>query len=550
MSNLTPSGDSKEGVAFLQQRVAQFGLMSALLGGIFWIFRLVVDLATSGSAGENFGRFENLRSPSFPLHGLGILFGLVLWFLCRGKARSRRYVERAEVVCLLGSVTSYEAMGAFIDLSAHPELIIILALTLVMLARAIFVPGTARRSLVLGVIAGVPLVVSMFLAYSAGPGNDGRSPVAEGFVAAAVTGTWWSMTVTLTTATSRVIYGLRRVAREARQLGQYTLAEKIGEGGMGAVYRASHAMLRRPTAVKLLLPEHTGESQLARFEREVQLTARLTHPNTVTIFDYGRTPDGTFYYAMEFLDGATLETIVEIDGAQPTERVAHVLEQVAGALTEAHGIGLIHRDIKPANIILCDQGGVPDVAKVVDFGLVKNVGDASKSESTFATGEHVITGTPLYLSPEAIVLPGGTDARSDLYSLGAVAYYFLTGQHVFTGKTVVEICGHHLHSTPPTPSERLGAPVSEPLSALIMRCLEKDPKARPGSAQELLEELRATGLARAWDPKRARDWWKAHEKDLGTRKRERATSASAQTIAVDFAGRLDRLEKYLSERTG
>jgi serine/threonine-protein kinase len=548
MSNVTPSGDSAEGVLFLQQRVAQFGLMSALLGGIFWVFRIILNLAISGPARE--GRYEDLTSPSFALHGLGILFMLLLWLLCRGRARSRRYVERAEVVCFLGSVISYEAMGATIDLEAHPELIIVLALTLVMLARAIYVPGTARRSLVLGVIAGVPLVASVLFAYSAGPAEDGQSPVTRGILAAAVTGTWWSMTVTLATATSRVIYGLRRVAREARQLGQYTLAEKIGEGGMGAVYRASHAMLRRPTAVKLLLPDHTSESQLARFEREVQLTARLTHPNTVTIFDYGRTPDGTFYYAMELLDGATLETIVEIDGPQPAERVAHVLEQVAGALTEAHGIGLVHRDLKPANIILCDQGGVPDVAKVVDFGLVKNVAEGPNSESTFATGEHVITGTPLYMSPEAIVLPSGMDARSDLYSLGAVAYYFLTGQHVFTGKTVVEVCGHHLHSTPVAPEKRLGKPVSEPLSALILRCLEKDPKARPANAAELLDELRATGLARAWEPKHVREWWKAHEKDLRVRKRERTRSVSAQTIAVDFAGRLDRLEKYLSEQAG
>jgi serine/threonine-protein kinase len=544
MENGTPGSNSAERVAFLQRRVAQFGLMAATLGGIFWVFRLVLALSLTGDS-RLFG--DLVGGPSFVLHGVGVLFGFGLWSLLRGRPRSRSFVEWAEVVGLLGSIFCYVVMGAAMDLEQHPELIIVLALTLVLLARSIYVPGTARRTLVFGVVAGVPLVTAMFLAYSGVLAGAERLEVTQGVVFAAVTGTWWSMTVILATATSRVIYGLRRVVSEARQLGQYTLGEKIGEGGMGAVYRASHAMLRRPTAVKLLLPEHTSETQIARFEREVQLTARLTHPNTITIFDYGRTPDGTFYYAMELLNGATLEAIVDIDGPQPAERVAHVLEHVAGALTEAHGIGLIHRDIKPANIILCDQGGVPDVAKVLDFGLVKNVSDDAKGDATLATGEHVITGTPLYLSPEAIVSSSGADARSDLYSLGAVGYYLVTGQNVFTGTSVVEICGHHLHTPPVPPAERLGAPVPEGLSALILRCLEKDPKARPQSAGEFLDELRALALSRAWEPRRAREWWKAHEERLDALRRPKMTSASARTIAVDFAGRLNRLDQYLTE---
>ena len=539
MDHATPGSDSAERVAFLQRRVAQFGLMSALLGAIFWVFRLVLGLSLAGASRQ----YGDITGASFLLHGVGVLFGLALWLFLRGAARSRRAVEWAEAVCLLGSLFCYEAMGATLPLDEHPELIIVLALTLVLLTRAIYVPGSARRTLAFGVIAGVPLVLVMFLAYSGISAPEARWDVAQGVVFAAITGTWWSMTVTLATATSRVIYGLRRVVSEAKQLGQYTLGEKLGQGGMGAVYRASHAMLRRPTAVKLLLPGQAGETQIARFEREVQLTARLTHPNTITIFDYGRTPDGTFYYAMELLNGATLEAIVETSGPLPAERVAHVLEQVAGALTEAHGIGLIHRDIKPANIILCDQGGVPDVAKVLDFGLVKNVSDDAKGESMLATGEHVITGTPLYLSPEAIA-GSGVDGRSDLYSLGAVGYYLVTGKNVFTGASVVELCGHHLHSIPVPPAERLGAPVPEALSALILRCLEKDPKARPQSAEALLDDLRTLALSNAWEPRHARDWWKRR---LEASRKPRTTSASARTIAVDFAGRLDRLDQYLAE---
>ena len=185
--------------------------------------------------------------------------------------------------------------------------------------------------------------------------------------------------------------------REARRLGPYTLVEKIGEGGMGAVYRASHALLRRPTAIKILPPQRAGEMDLARFEREVQMTSQLTSPHTVSVYDYGRTPDGLFYYAMEFLDGIDLEELVRRDGPMPPGRVVHVLRQVCEALGEAHRAGLIHRDVKPANILLCERGGRFDVAKVVDFGLVKSVSGSDPG----VTLENTVPGTPHYMAPES-----------------------------------------------------------------------------------------------------------------------------------------------------
>jgi serine/threonine-protein kinase len=270
---------------------------------------------------------------------------------------------------------------------------------------------------------------------------------------------------------------------------------------MGVVYRASHAMLRRPTAIKLLSPERTGTDALNRFEREVRRTAMLTHPNTVTVFDYGRTTDGVFYCAMELLDGATLEEIVDVDGRQPEERVIHLLDQAAGSLAEAHDAGLIHRDVKPSNIMVVDRAGIPDLVKVLDFGLVKDVGVKASGEAsteTALTMADSITGTPLYMAPEAVSAPESVDARTDIYALGAVGYYLLTGAHVFGGRSVLEVVAHHLHSEPVPPSTRVGVAVSAELEAVILACLAKRPADRPASARALRERLAACAAAGRW----------------------------------------------------
>jgi serine/threonine protein kinase len=284
-----------------------------------------------------------------------------------------------------------------------------------------------------------------------------------------------------------------------------------------------------------LPPERFGSEAVARFEREVQLTARLTHPNTIRIFDYGRTPDGIFYYAMEYLDGATLDDVVDQTGPMPAGRVIHLMDQAAGALTEAHGVGLIHRDVKPANIFLTEQGGVPDVAKVLDFGLVKQLAEVDGRESTqpALSQAHSFTGTPLYMAPEAITTPEKVDGRTDLYSLGAVGYYLLTGQDVFTGRTVLEICGHHLHSMPVLPSVRLGKPVPQDLEELILACLEKDPAQRPPDARTFQSALRSCRDARAWTEEDARRWLDSHRQALRGRQM-RTLVGGAVTIAVDL----------------
>jgi serine/threonine-protein kinase len=268
------------------------------------------------------------------------------------------------------------------------------------------------------------------------------------------------------------------------KLGPYTLGDRIGAGAMGEVFRARHDMLQRWCAVKLL-PRDVSERDVKRFEDEVRHTARLTHPNTVTIHDFGRTADGQFYYAMELLEGQSLQQLVQRHGPQKQERVVHILRQLCGALAEAHGKGLIHRDIKPGNVILCRQGGVGDVAKLLDFGLVKQLGEKHEASESI----NLLVGTPLYMSPEAIGAPQAVTAKSDLYALGAVAYFLLTGKPVFDGDSVVEVCCHHLHSEPSLPSYEVDAPIAPELERIVLDCLAKNPLARPQSAAELAARL-------------------------------------------------------------
>lgn len=330
---------------------------------------------------------------------------------------------------------------------------------------------------------------------------------------------------------------LTRAVDRARTLGQYTLEERLGEGGMGAVYRARHAMLRRPTAVKLLKPDRThDEVSLRRFEKEVQVTAALTHPNTIAIYDYGRTPDGVFYYAMEYLDGVSLEDLVAATGRLSPARVVHVLRQVCGSLDEAHRSGLVHRDVKPANIVLCERGGALDVVKVLDFGLVKAVAGATDPG---LTREGAIAGTPLYISPEAIMNPESVDGRSDLYSLGAVGYFLLTGRPVFDVRSVGEAVAAHVGQDPERPSVRVGHPLPEDLEDLLGACLAKSQENRPASAAEMIAVLDRCAESHPWTRQDARAWWNEHGAALRKRRDAARTSdrAGPGPLTIDLGSR-------------
>jgi serine/threonine protein kinase len=482
--------NSSEDLRFFQSRLALFGKTVFGITIAFLVVKGSIDLLRGDSRIGLLGRVAHLSATSI---------SFVLWRLCGGK---RSLSEQA--LSIIDAVATLSVCACFV-LMAHSFIqpwgiyLGLLAVGYTTIGRAVTVPSAPARTLVLALasFAGLSLSAALMQPPPFVPAELGMH------VRTLIDTLLWSISGTaLATVASKVIYGLQEKAIEARQLGQYTLEQKIGEGGMGEIYRARHAMLRRPTAIKVMTGDGS-EAALRRFEKEVQLTARLTHPNTISIYDYGRTPDGRFYYAMEFLDGLTLEELVTRSGPQPAARVIHLLSQVCGALREAHGVGLIHRDIKPANVYLCARGGVRDVVKVLDFGLVR---EFRSDGSVTGSNLDILVGTPLFLSPEAILTPAQLDSRADIYALGALAYVLLTGGPPFAGRTLVELCGHHLHSIPELPSTR-GVVVPDDLEQVVMACLAKDPAARPQTALEVSQRLRGCRDAGLWGEAEAERWW-------------------------------------------
>lgn len=526
----SPVGDtSEEGRAFLQARVA-----------LFWKVLFFITLLSCG-----LGAVGAVAKPGVDFVVVVALTAQagIFWWLCRRGERSIQFSRAMEAGGLLFNLVGGAFLGRYFFAAfardhslataegalmgdAYVSMLQQGGTAMMVSIRAALIPSSPRRTVVVTALVGAPMLVANAVVVPTSSGGLAWRPLDSGAYPWMPVGAvmMWGFAIITATVISWVIYGLRAEVREARRLGQYVLERKIGEGGMGEVYRARHGMMRRPSALKLLRSDRVGD--LRRFEREVQLTARLTHPSTITIFDYGRTHDGVFYYAMELLDGANLQRVVAVDGAQPASRVVRILVMACGALTEAHEIGLIHRDIKPANIMLCTQGGERDVVKLLDFGLVKEL---DVDGEVALTGASTLTGTPLYMAPEAILKADSVDARTDLYALGAVAYYLLAGSEVFGGKSIVDVCGKHLYQSPDSFSAR-GVTVSAELEAVVLSCLEKDPDRRPQSAAELRRRLEACAIE-PWDSERARAWWLEHQRELDDDGGE--SLPDPKTIAVD-----------------
>jgi tRNA A-37 threonylcarbamoyl transferase component Bud32 len=364
-----------------------------------------------------------------------------------------------------------------------------------------FIPNTGRRcALVTTLMALSPLTLVAVLGLL-----HPEIPRRQLFLFLSELAMWLSIAVAIAIYGSQKIAALREEALAARKLGQYELKSRLGKGGMGEVYLAEHVLLRRPCAVKVIRAEKAGDpSTLERFLREVQVTATLTHPNTIQVFDYGQTEDGTVFYVMEYLTGLSLQELVAAHGRMPAPRAISILRQLCGALAEAHAVGLIHRDIKPSNVILCSRGGRYDIAKLLDFGLVR-VQATDHLEAAGLTREGLIFGTPSYMSPEQ-ALGKHLDARSDIYSLGAMAQFLVTGEPPFVRDSVVQTLAAHINE-PPAPLRSRRAELPADLEAIVLQCLAKDPGQRFADVATLGEALEACGSSGRWTQSDAALWW-------------------------------------------
>jgi serine/threonine-protein kinase len=472
---------------------------------------------------------------------LGVLGGLI----CRRCQISMLRLRTAEVVMFglcavfLAALQHYVILGQcrelvrFKEVASYEQTRSSLSTgtwLLLVFTYALFVPNTWRRAaVVIGALAAAPIVMILAMMWAHEEVRDvlGLGDVTEFtliMTVAAVTGLFGVDT----------IGSLRRQAFEARQFGQYRLTRRIGAGGMGEVYLAEHQLMKRPCVVKLIRPDKAGDAKvLARFQREVRATAKLSHWNTIEIFDYGNTEDGTFYYVMEYLPGMSLRELVERFGPMPAARVIHVLRQACDALGEAHAAGLVHRDVKPGNIFAARRGGVYDVVKLLDFGLVKPLTDEQPIQ---LTTDGSITGSPLFMSPEQATGDEQPDARSDIYSLGAVGYYLLTARPPFEGHKPIKVMIAVAHDKVVPPSRhREGIPAD--LEQVILRCLAKAPADRFQDAASLAQALADCQAADGWSRQRAAEWWQQQQETT-------AQSGGGNSALADSPGDgvLDRTE--------
>ena len=435
----------------------------------------------------------------------GMATSLVAFLVLRSESisRARRLdlgfayqVLLALFMSLFRHMTPWGAEEGFRDISPVGFLILVFAA---------FVPNPPARTLVASLAAAAMDPLGIAIAATRGL----PTPGARQLVAICLPSFG---TAFIATAVSRVVHGLARRVDRAREMGSYRLVERLGRGGMGEVWRAEHRMLARPAAVKIIHAETTaGPAAIKRFEREAQATSQLQSPHTIQLYDYGVAEDGTFFYVMELLDGLDLETLVDKYGPQPAERVVHVLRQACDSLDEAHHQGLVHRDIKPANLYLCRYARELDFVKVLDFGLVKQGEAAQPAElAPTVTVEGSVAGTPAFIAPELAMGDHAVDGRADLYALGCVAYWLLTGRYVFEAETPMRMLLAHAHEDPEPPSKRTELQVPEALERLVLDCLAKRPDDRPGSARAVAARLDTIARDLPWPAERAEAWWSLH----------------------------------------
>ena len=510
----TPSvgpGVSPEGVQSLpsdlmQQTCHRVWAVGLVATGL-WTFSLVMNGLVAPMLGQQGMMKELWPYPMLPIGFTGLSLSLLLVFLA-GRLRNRPQLLLdvsagfQVLVCLLVALVS--------QWQPPPISPRVSWLCILILAYPAIVTSPPGRTLAVSLLAASMEPVALWISYLRGVAFDHTALYLS-----------WSFLPTyiaalISVVPSKVIRGLGQQVKRARELGSYRLEEVLGKGGMGEVYRASHQMLARPAAVKLIRSEVLGQSapdharvMVERFRREAQASASLRSPHTINLYDFGVASDGTFFLVMEMLEGLDLETLVARFGPQPADRTVHLLNQACESLEEAHSRGLIHRDIKPSNIFSCRMGLAVDFVKLLDFGLVKALGEGEKQD-VMLTAPNATAGTPAYIAPEVVLGMGTVDHRVDIYALGCVAYWLLTGRLVFEAQTAMQVMIQHANATPVAPSARVELEIPAALDAVVLACLAKNPNDRPASARELALRLSQAVGGTGWTQEEALRWWERH----------------------------------------
>ena len=492
----------------LQQSAGRLRILALLYAVLFFMAGIVPALVLP----EERARFL----ASFLFWGPGVI-GIAVALVVAAVIRTERFsLPTAMNVGLVFEIASSYAIAAAefgdpMGLETHRGFLGLSWVAVWVLLFTVVVPTPPRRA-VLAALASVSSVPGTIGLQIATGGTSVRVNPEQFFFGLVFP---YLLVVSMAYVGARVVYQLGTEVRRARELGSYRLEEKLGEGGMGEVWRARHRMLTRPAAIKLIRPAVAGDVRagvsaeaMRRFQREAEAIARLRSPHTVELFDFGMADDGAFYYVMELLDGLDADSLLRRFGPIPPERAIYLLRQICHSLSEAQSCGLVHRDIKPANIYLCRYGEEYDFVKVLDFGIVGAVSDA-EGASPVLTQENAVRGTPAFIAPEQ-AMGAEVDWRADIYATGCVAYWLLTGQLVFTADTTMGLLLKHAQTTPPPLSTRTDRPIPPALEDLVLTCLAKNPRDRPQSARELSLQLADVECGSTWTQERARAWWLTH----------------------------------------
>jgi serine/threonine-protein kinase len=491
----------------LSEQVQRLAIFAAIAGTL-WSFALLLDVTVLPAA--NGTGLWNWRT--IPVEIAAAVISAILCVVFKRSSLSLAAKKNAGLTFMLlnaGGISALNAWGSVLPQAGEIHLSWIAVLILIYSTIA---PASPRRMLFASLVAAAMDPLAFGLTYLAGLPTPPLIVI--------VVMTWPSVACAFVAMVpSKILQRIGRRLHEAQELGSYHLVEPLGSGGMGEVWRARHRLLAREAAIKLVRPELLGAHTPAeaavvhrRFEREAQATATLSSPHTIQVFDFGVAQDGAFYYVMELLTGRDLESLVREFGPMPASRVIYLLRQVAHSLADAHARGFVHRDIKPANIYVCRMGLEYDFAKVLDFGLVKV--KQSRPGDTLSTIDQTTTGTPAYMAPETILGDAEVDRRADVYALGCVAYYLLTGQLVFEADTSMKMLMHHLNTPPVPPSQRTELPIPRELDELVLACLEKNPNRRPQNASELFRMAYNCRACEGWSPEAAAAWWEVHLPEL------------------------------------